>query len=115
MRQLAFYQFQTCKQCRDESMSEFLSPLQTLQADCKYDNFNANTDTAYTLAQNCYLQDTQKWLFLSQATMLDVYVNIMQAAESAESSSAAIRGCWKDVFAIRNNSRGDSDRYLNRS
>uniref|UniRef100_A0A915L0X5 RNA-directed DNA polymerase n=1 Tax=Romanomermis culicivorax TaxID=13658 RepID=A0A915L0X5_ROMCU len=82
-------------QCKDESTSEFLSRLQTLQVDCKYDNFNADTDLPYMLAQNCYLQDTQKWLFLSHTATLDVYVNIMQAAQSAESSSAAIRGVRK--------------------
>uniref|UniRef100_A0A915IAH5 Uncharacterized protein n=1 Tax=Romanomermis culicivorax TaxID=13658 RepID=A0A915IAH5_ROMCU len=44
---------------------------------------------------------------------LDVYVNIMQAAESAESSFAVIRGGSKDVHAVGNNSCRDSDRYLN--
>uniref|UniRef100_A0A915KLU4 Uncharacterized protein n=1 Tax=Romanomermis culicivorax TaxID=13658 RepID=A0A915KLU4_ROMCU len=56
---ISFYQFRTCKQCRDESTSEFLSWLPTLQEDCKYDNFNADTDLAYMLAQNCYSQETQ--------------------------------------------------------
>uniref|UniRef100_A0A915K612 Uncharacterized protein n=1 Tax=Romanomermis culicivorax TaxID=13658 RepID=A0A915K612_ROMCU len=105
--------FGTCKQGRDESTSEFLSRLQTLQADCKYDNFKADTDLAYMLTQNCYSQDTQKLLFLSHAAMLDIYVNIMQAAGSAESSSAAIHGGSKDVHAIHNNSHPHSDRYLN--
>uniref|UniRef100_A0A915HFI4 Uncharacterized protein n=1 Tax=Romanomermis culicivorax TaxID=13658 RepID=A0A915HFI4_ROMCU len=77
---IAFYQLRTCKQHRGESTSEFLSQLQTLQGDCKYDNFNANTNLAYTLTQNCYWQDTQKWLFSLHAAMLDIYVNIMQAA-----------------------------------
>uniref|UniRef100_A0A915I3B2 Uncharacterized protein n=1 Tax=Romanomermis culicivorax TaxID=13658 RepID=A0A915I3B2_ROMCU len=57
------------------------------------------------LIGNCYSQDTQKQLFLSHGAMLDVYVNILQAAESAESSSAAIHGDSEDVHAIRNNSR----------
>uniref|UniRef100_A0A915JW47 Uncharacterized protein n=1 Tax=Romanomermis culicivorax TaxID=13658 RepID=A0A915JW47_ROMCU len=52
----------------------------TNQRDCKYDNFNADTDLAYMLAQDCYLQDTQEQLFSSHAVTLDVYVNIMQAA-----------------------------------
>uniref|UniRef100_A0A915II49 Retrotransposon gag domain-containing protein n=1 Tax=Romanomermis culicivorax TaxID=13658 RepID=A0A915II49_ROMCU len=81
----AFYQFRTCKQREDESTSEFLSWLQMLQADCKYDNFNAEMDMAYMLAPNCYSQDTQKWLFLSHAATLHVYINIMQAAKSTES------------------------------
>uniref|UniRef100_A0A915L1R6 Gag protein n=1 Tax=Romanomermis culicivorax TaxID=13658 RepID=A0A915L1R6_ROMCU len=110
---VAFYQFGTCKQCRDESTSEFLSRLRTLQADSKYENFNAGTDLAYTLAQNCYLQYTQKWLFLWHAVTLDVYVNMVQAAESAERSSTTIPGGWKDVHAIHNNSHRDSDRYPN--
>uniref|UniRef100_A0A915IH81 CCHC-type domain-containing protein n=1 Tax=Romanomermis culicivorax TaxID=13658 RepID=A0A915IH81_ROMCU len=45
--------------------------------------------------------------------MLDVYVNIMQAAQSAESSSPAIHGGSKNVHALPNNSPHDSDRYLN--
>uniref|UniRef100_A0A915HVP7 Uncharacterized protein n=1 Tax=Romanomermis culicivorax TaxID=13658 RepID=A0A915HVP7_ROMCU len=53
--------------------------------------------------------DTQKRIFSSHITMLDVYFNIMQAAESAESSSPAIHGGSKDV---RNKSHCDSDRYL---
>uniref|UniRef100_A0A915KCT7 CCHC-type domain-containing protein n=1 Tax=Romanomermis culicivorax TaxID=13658 RepID=A0A915KCT7_ROMCU len=110
---IPFYQFQTCKQPKNESTSEFLSRLQTLQADCKYDNFNAETDLAYRLTQNCYSQDTQKQLFLSHAAMLDVYLNIMQAVESAECSSHAIPRDSKDVHAVHNNSHGDSDRYIN--
>uniref|UniRef100_A0A915IU82 Uncharacterized protein n=1 Tax=Romanomermis culicivorax TaxID=13658 RepID=A0A915IU82_ROMCU len=82
---------------------------------CKYDNFNANTDLANMLAQNCYLQDTQKLLFLLHAAMLDVFANIMQAAESAKSSSDALHGDSKDVHAVCNNSHHDSNRYLNRS
>uniref|UniRef100_A0A915JPE9 Uncharacterized protein n=1 Tax=Romanomermis culicivorax TaxID=13658 RepID=A0A915JPE9_ROMCU len=46
--------------------------------------------------------------------MLDVYVNIMQAAESAKSSSTNVHGDLKDVHAIGNNSHHDSDRYINR-
>uniref|UniRef100_A0A915J8Q1 Uncharacterized protein n=1 Tax=Romanomermis culicivorax TaxID=13658 RepID=A0A915J8Q1_ROMCU len=110
---VAFYWFRTCKQHRDKSTLEFLSRLRTLQVDCKYDNFNAANDLAYMLAQNCYSQDTQKQLFSSHAGMLDVYVNIMQAAESAESSSATIPGDLKDIHAIHDNSHPDSDRYLN--
>uniref|UniRef100_A0A915J8X2 CCHC-type domain-containing protein n=1 Tax=Romanomermis culicivorax TaxID=13658 RepID=A0A915J8X2_ROMCU len=41
---------------------------------------------------------------------LDVYVNIIQAAQS---SSAAIPEGSKDVHALRNNSRHNSNRYLN--
>uniref|UniRef100_A0A915HMG9 CCHC-type domain-containing protein n=1 Tax=Romanomermis culicivorax TaxID=13658 RepID=A0A915HMG9_ROMCU len=110
---ITFYPFPTCKQCRDESTSEFFSWLRTLQVDCKYDNFNTDTNLAYTLAQNCYSHDTQKLLFSSHATMLDVYVNIMQAAQSAESSSAAICGDSKDVHTMCDNSCHDSNRYLN--
>uniref|UniRef100_A0A915ICA4 Uncharacterized protein n=1 Tax=Romanomermis culicivorax TaxID=13658 RepID=A0A915ICA4_ROMCU len=88
--------------------------LQTLQADCKYNNFNADTNLAYMLAQNSYSQDTKKRLFLSHTTTLDVYVNIMQAAESAESSFATIHKDSKDVHAVRNNSHRHSNRYLNR-
>uniref|UniRef100_A0A915JP68 Cation-transporting ATPase n=1 Tax=Romanomermis culicivorax TaxID=13658 RepID=A0A915JP68_ROMCU len=65
------------EQHREESTSEFLSWLQTLQADCKYDNFISDTDLAYMLALNCYLRDTQEWLFSLHAATLDLYVNIM--------------------------------------
>uniref|UniRef100_A0A915JV35 CCHC-type domain-containing protein n=1 Tax=Romanomermis culicivorax TaxID=13658 RepID=A0A915JV35_ROMCU len=41
-------------------------------------------------------------------------MNIMQAAESAESLSTTIRGSLNDVYAIRNNSCCNSNRYLNR-
>uniref|UniRef100_A0A915JB69 RNA-directed DNA polymerase n=1 Tax=Romanomermis culicivorax TaxID=13658 RepID=A0A915JB69_ROMCU len=51
---VAFYRLRTCRQQRDETATEFLSRLRTLQAECKYENFNANVDLAYTLAQNCY-------------------------------------------------------------
>uniref|UniRef100_A0A915I5R8 Uncharacterized protein n=1 Tax=Romanomermis culicivorax TaxID=13658 RepID=A0A915I5R8_ROMCU len=111
---VAFYWFQTCMQCRDKSTSESFSQLGILQADCKYDNFKANTNLAYALAQNFYSQDTQKQLFSSHAAALYVYINTMQAAKSAESSSPTIRGGSKDVHAISNNSHHDSDRYLNR-
>uniref|UniRef100_A0A915ICZ1 Uncharacterized protein n=1 Tax=Romanomermis culicivorax TaxID=13658 RepID=A0A915ICZ1_ROMCU len=94
-------------------MLEFLSQPQNLQADCKHDKFNAVTDLAYMLAQNWYLQDTQKYLFLSQASMLDVYGNIMQAAKSAESSSTVMQKNMKSIHAIQNNSHPDSDSYLN--
>lgn len=97
---VAFYRLRSCKQQQGETATEFLSRLRTLQADCKYDNFNADLDLAYILAQNCYSPEVQKRLFSTPNVSLESYVNVMQAVENAEHSSATVRGDNRQVQAV---------------
>ncbi len=44
---LAFFNFRSCKQQPHETVSDYVSRLRTLQADCDYANFSADVDLAY--------------------------------------------------------------------
>ena len=87
----AEFEFRSRKQGSNEPVGEYLTALRTLYSECKRPAEEEAHNLAMQLALGCYSQRTQEKLLTETEVNLDKFIQIIQADETAQASSAAIR------------------------
>ena len=103
----ADYDFRSRKQGATETVTDYITALRTLHIDCERPEQESH-NLAMQLALGCYNQRTQEKLLTETVVDLDRFVQIMQADETAQASSAVIRHD-STIFAAANPPRSKSE------
>ena len=103
----AEYEFHSRKQGATETVTEYLMAPGTLHIDCERPDQELH-NLVMQLALGCHDQRTQEKLPTETTVDLDRFIQIMQADETAQASSAAIRHNHTIIAAV-NKSRPKSE------